>query len=147
MITKLQTSLKEAMTSKNAPRVSVLRMALAALTNEAISKGGGYALNNEEIQTVLMKLVRSRQDSIECFLKGGRQDLVDVETAEIKVLEEFLPRQISDQELETSIQAIIGSIGASNRKDMGRVMAHLKTSLGNTYDAKKASTLVTSLLN
>lgn len=146
MILRIQEELKKALVSKQERRKAVLRMALTALTNESISKGAGYTLSLTEAETVMQRLVRSRQDSVEQFIKGGRQDLAQIETEEIGVLEEFLPRQISNSELEIAVTIAIESLGATSRKDMGAVMSTLKASLGSTFDAKKASQLVMSKL-
>lgn len=146
MILRIQEELKKALVSKQDRRKAVLRMALTALTNESISKGAGYTLSLTEAETVMQRLVRSRQDSVEQFIKGGRQDLAQIETEEIGVLEEFLPRQISNSELEIAVTITIESLGATSRKDMGAVMSALKASLGSTFDAKKASQLVMSKL-
>ncbi|NYT39962.1 GatB/YqeY domain-containing protein [Sphingomonas sp. R-74633] len=96
---------------------------------------------------VLQKMVKQRRESIEMFEKGGRQELADNEKAEVAVIERFLPAQMSDAETSAAIEAIKAELGASGMKDMGRVMAELKTRHATTLDMSKASGLVKAALS
>jgi hypothetical protein len=142
MITRIQADLKAAMIAKDSFRTGVLRMAIAAINNESIAKLGGII----DYEAVVKRLVKSRQDSVEQFAKVGMTDRALLEQAEIEILNCYLPKQLTDTELESAVQDAIEFTKATTRKEMGTVMALLKTSLGNTFDTKKASQLVTSRL-
>ena len=96
---------------------------------------------------VLQKMVKQRRESIEMYVKGGRQELADVEQSEIDVIERFLPAQMSEAETSAAIEAIKGELGASGMKDMGRVMAELKARHAQNLDMSKASGLVKAALS
>lgn len=95
---------------------------------------------------VLQKMVKQRRESIEMFVKGGRQELADAESAEVAVIERFLPQQMSEAETSAAIEAIKAELGASGMKDMGRVMAELKARHAQSLDMSKASGLVKAAL-
>ena len=109
-----------AMKAKNAPRLSALRMMKAAIMNKGVEKGRD--LNDEEVQQVLSSLVKQRRDSIEQFSKGGRTDLVEKETAEITVIEKYLPPAATADEIEAAVVSAIAETGATSIKDVGKVM-------------------------
>ncbi|MGK6356989.1 GatB/YqeY domain-containing protein [Sphingomonas sp. DT-207] len=96
---------------------------------------------------VLQKMVKQRRESIEMYVKGGRQELADAEAAEVAVIERFLPQQMSEEETMAAIEAIKAELGASGMKDMGRVMAELKARHATTLDMSKASGLVKAALS
>ncbi|AJP71490.1 GatB/YqeY domain-containing protein [Sphingomonas hengshuiensis] len=96
---------------------------------------------------VLQKMVKQRRESIDMYVKGGRQELADVEAAEVAVIERFLPQQMSEAETSAAIEAIKAELGASGMKDMGRVMAELKARHATTLDMSKASGLVKAALS
>jgi uncharacterized protein YqeY len=130
-----------AMKSRDQPRLSTLRMLKAALMNREIERG--RALDNNESLQVVSALVKQRRDSIEQFLKGGRQDLADKETAEIVILESYLPPAVDVADLERTIEAVIASTGATSAKDMGKVMKAVMAELaGKTVDGKAVNELV-----
>jgi uncharacterized protein YqeY len=95
---------------------------------------------------VLQKMVKQRRDSIATYVSGGRQDLADKEAAEIAVIEEFLPRQMGEDEMKTAISALIAEVGAAGPKDMGKVMGALKARYAGQMDFGKASAAVKELL-
>ena len=109
-----------AMKAKDAPRLSALRMLKAAVMNKGVEKGRD--LDDAEVQQVVSTLVKQRRDSIEQFSKAGRADLVNKETAEIAVLEQYLPPAASAEDIDTAVTAAIAETGASSPKDMGKVM-------------------------
>ncbi len=130
-----------AMKSRDQPRLSTLRMLKAALMNREIERG--RALDNNESLQVVSALVKQRRDSIEQFLKGGRQDLADKETAEIVILESYLPPAVDVADLERTIEAVIASTGATSARDMGKVMKAVMVELaGKTVDGKAVNELV-----
>jgi hypothetical protein len=134
-------AITDAMKAKDAARLSTLRMLKTALTNREIERG--RALDAAESLQVVSALVKQRRDSIEQFLKGGRQDLVDKETAEIVILESYLPPAIDAGELDRIVDEAIASSGAASAKDMGKVMKAVMAALaGQTVDGKAVNELV-----
>src|SRR4029078_7382208 len=117
---KIIADLTASMKAQDAPRTSTLRMVKAAMMNRQIEKGG--QLDDEEISKLLRSLVKQRHDSIEQYEKAGRQELVDKEAAEIRVIEGHLPTCASRGEIEAVGAEAIASSGASTMKDMGKVM-------------------------
>ncbi len=134
-----------AMKAKDATKLTALRMLKTALTNKGIEKGRALE-GAEELQVVSM-LVKQRRDSIEQFTKGGRTDLADKEQAEIAVLNTYLPASASDDEIAAAVTAAIAETGATNAKDMGKVMKAVMAGLaGKTVDGKKVSESVKAKL-
>jgi uncharacterized protein YqeY len=125
-------------------KVSTLRMLNAALKNKQIDKR--RALTEEEVLETVRTLIKQRKDSIEQFGKGGRQDLVDKEAAEVVVLEVYLPAQISREELETMVRDAVAQTGAQGSRDMGKVMKALVPVVGGRADGKLISELVKNAL-
>ncbi len=143
--TRLNEALKDAMKARDQGAVSTLRLILAALKDRDIAartKGKSDGIGDDEILDLLQKMVRQRQDSIEMYQKGGRQDLVDKEGAEIEVIERFLPQQLDESEIRGAVGEVIGQLEASSIKDMGRVMGELKQRYAGRMDFGKASALV-----
>jgi hypothetical protein len=135
---------KEALKSGAKERLSTLRMLNAALKNRQIERR--RPLTEEEVVETVRSLVKQRRDSVEQFAKGGRQDLVDKETAEIAVLEAYLPRQLSPEELDAMVKDAVARTGASGAKDMGKVMKALTPVVGGRADGKLLSELVKKTL-
>lgn len=134
-------AIKDAMKAKDQQRLVALRMLKTALMNREIERG--HALDENEARQVVSSLVKQRRDSIEQFVKGGRQDLADKETAEIAVLESYLPPAVGAADLERIVDAAIASTGATTAKDMGRVMKAVMAELaGQTVDGKTVNELV-----
>jgi uncharacterized protein YqeY len=125
-------------------KVSTLRMLSAALKNRQIDKRG--PLTEDEVLEAVRSLIKQRRDSVEQFTKGGRQDLVDKESAEIGFLEVYLPQQLSREELEPLVREAITQSGAQGSKDMGKVMKVLIPMVGGRADGKLVSELVKSAL-
>lgn len=142
---RIISDLTASMKAKDAARTSTLRMVKAALQNREIEKGG--ELDDEELAKMLRSLVKQRRDSVEQYEKGGRQDLVDKETAEIGVIESYLPQAASRDAIETAVAAAIAETGASSMKDMGKVMKAAQASLsGQNADGKMMSEIVKTKL-
>ncbi len=135
---------KDALKSGAKDKVSTLRMLNAALKNKQIDKR--RPLTEEEVIETTRSLIKQRRDSIEQFAKGGRQDLVDKETAEIAVLEVYLPQQLSREELEAMVRNTIAQTGAQGAKDMGKVMKALVPVVAGRADGKLISELVKNAL-
>ncbi len=125
---RLQTALKESMKARDADRTSTLRLVNAAIKDREIAArgDGGAEVGDAEITAIMGKLVKQRQESARAYEEGGRLELAAKELAEIRVIEDFLPRQLDAAEVEAAIAAAIASVGAAGIRDMGRVMAELK---------------------
>lgn len=135
-----------AMKARDAARLSALRMVKAALMNSAVSRGRD--LEDGEAQQVLASLIKQRRDSIEQFKAAGRTDLVEKESAEIQVLEQYAPPAVEPDELDRIVGAVIAETGASSPKDLGRVMKAVMAALaGKTIDGKAVSDLVRKKLS
>ena len=139
---KIAADLTAAMKAKDATRLSALRMLKAAVTNKGMVEKG-RDLQDAEVLQVVASLVKQRRDSIEQFSKAGRTDLVDKETAEIAILEHYLPPAVSAEEIEAAVAAAIAETGASSVKDMGRVMKAVMPKLaGKNADGKAVNEAV-----
>ena len=142
---KIIADLTASMKAQDAPRTSTLRMVKAAMMNRQIEKGG--QLGDEEISKLLRSLVKQRHDSIEQYENAGRQELVDKEAAEIRVIEGYLPQAASREEIEAVVAEAIASSGASTMKDMGKVMKAAQAGLaGKNADGRVVSEIVKSKL-
>ena len=141
LLEQISHDITEAMKARDAVRLSALRMAKAALMNSEVSKG--RPLEEAEAQQVLASLIKQRRDSIEQFTSGGRQDLVDKETADLAVLERYAPPAASPAEVEQAVDAAIKETGAAGPKDMGRVMKAVMVALaGKSADGKVVNEIV-----
>ncbi len=135
---------KDALKAGAKDKLSTLRMLNAALKNKQIDKR--RPLTEEEVIETVRSLIKQRRDSIEQFEKGGRKDLVDKETAEVAVLEVYLPKQLSREELESMVRDAVAKTGAAGAKDMGKVMKALIPIVGGRADGKLVSELVKHVL-
>lgn len=141
IVEQVSSAITDAMRHQDTARLSALRMLKAAFMNKSVEKG--HDLDDAEARQVVMALVKQRRDSIDQFQKAGRQDLVDKETAEIGVLETYLPPAADPAVVEQAIVAAIAETGATSAKDMGRVMkAALAKLAGQTVDGKVVNELV-----
>jgi uncharacterized protein YqeY len=127
---KINADIAAAMKARDAARLSALRMMKAAVTNKGVEKGRD--LDDGEVLQVIASLVKQRRDSIEQFSKAGRTDLVDKETAEIGVLEEYLPPAATPEDIDAAISAAIAETGATSSKDIGKVMKAVMPRLAGT---------------
>ncbi|WP_375690475.1 GatB/YqeY domain-containing protein [Pseudooceanicola sp. LIPI14-2-Ac024] len=135
--TRVNTALKEAMKERQAARLSTLRLINAAIKDkdiEARGEGREEGVGNDEVLAILGKMVKQRQESARAYEQGGRIDLAEAELAEIKVIEEFLPRQLSEKEVEKAVDDAISETGANSIRDMGRVMGALKSKYTGQMD-------------
>jgi uncharacterized protein len=146
----LSDALKDAMRAKDEVGVSTVRMILAGLKDRDIAartKGDGQPIPDSEILEMLQKMVKQRQESIELYRKGHRPDLVAKEQAEIGVIERYLPKQLSDAEMETIVGQVVGRTGATSIRDMGRVIAALRAEYSGQMDFARASQMVKARLS
>ncbi len=144
---KITSDMTAAMKSKDANRLSVLRMAKAALMNEQNKKGANYELNEDEITKVLQSLVKQRKDSIDQYEKAGRAELAEKEQSELAVLQDYLPQAASKEEIEQAVAAAISETGASSIKEMGAVMKAAQAKLaGKSADGRLVSETVKAKL-
>ena len=137
--------LTAAMKAKDANKMSALRMVKANLMNRQIEKGG--ELTDEEVIKALQGLVKQRRDSVEQYEKAGRPELADREKVEIKIIEGYLPRAASPEDIESAVNAAIAEVGATSMKEMGSVMKAATARLaGLTVDGRTLSELVKTRL-
>lgn len=137
-----------AMKNKNEELVCALRMLSAAITNREIElKKREEGLSDEEVIEVAAKEAKKRKDAIELYIKGERQDLADKETRELKILEAYLPAQLSDEEIEKEVKNAIKETRASSMKDLGKVMSALMPRLKGKADGAKVSAIVKKSLS
>ena len=142
---KISEDLIAAMKAREAERLSVLRMMKAAVRNKEID--GRQELDDPQAVQVLLSLIKQRKDSIEQFTKGGRLELANKEAAEIKVIEEYLPSAVTDEEVASAVDAVIAEMGAASIKDMGKVMKGcMARFVGRPVDGLKVSELVKAKL-
>ena len=141
---RIEAELKSAMKAGDKPRVATLRLLLAALKNEKIQ--AQRALTADEFEAVLRRAVKQRRDSIEQYARGGRQDLVDAESRELTIIEEYLPKGMSDAEIEDALRNIIRDKGFSTSKDVGLAMKELMSAHKGRADGKKAQEIARRLL-
>jgi uncharacterized protein YqeY len=145
---KINESVKTAMKAQDKPRLATLRLMNAAIKNADIeAERASKTLTDDDLLSLLQKMIKQRQDSIEAYDKGGRKDLSDQERGEIEVIKGFLPQQMSEAEAKAAIAAVITDTGAAGMKDMGKVMAALKERYAGKMDFGKASGLVKGLLS
>jgi len=134
--------IKESMLNKNKSRLIALRAIKSAIL---LSEKSGEGADLDEIK-LLMKLIKQRKDSLKLYLEQNRQDLANTEQVEIDIIEEFLPKQLTDEDLEKEIEIIIKEIGAESMKDMGKVMASANKKLSGKADSSRIAGLVKSKL-
>jgi uncharacterized protein YqeY len=145
----IKAALVTAMKSGDKARTATLRLVQASIKNRDIELRTAASTGDDDatVSDVLQKMVKQRRESIELYEKGGRQELADAEKAEVAVIEAFLPAQMSDADAAAAIDAIVAETGGASIKDMGRVMAEVKTRLAGRIDMSKASALVKARLS
>ena len=142
---RLSEDLKSAMKTGETLKVSVIRLALSEVRNTEIAKG--HALSDEEGLEVLARESRKRRESVEQFEKAGRADLVDKESAELRILAEYLPEQLSEAEIAGIAQEVISELQATSKADKGKVMAALVPKTRGRADGKLVSQVVDRMLD
>lgn len=145
LLLRLDEDLKKAMKASDALRVSVIRMVKAAIKNQQIEKG--QALSDEDIIVLLNTSAKQRRDSIEQFLKGGREELAEKERQELTILQTYMPEQLSAEELDKAILQAISETSAKNEADMGKVMKVLMPRIRGLADGKLVNSRLRELLH
>ncbi len=146
---KLTATLKDAMRARAEPATTTIRMINAAIKQKDIDVArarGDQQISDDEVLNLLQSLIKSRRESIELYKQGARQDLVDKEQAEIAVIEQFLPKQMSEEETKAAVRELAAALGAASVKDMGKVMGALKSKYAGQLDMTKASAIVKQVL-
>jgi len=138
--------IKQAMLAKDKDRLAALRDIKSKLLLEATS-GGGSEISDEVATKICLKLYKQRMETYELYIAQGREDLASEELSQAKVIEEFLPKQLSEDEIKNEIAQAITLLGASGPQDMGKLMGHLSAKLAGKADGKMISTLVRAALS
>ena len=147
---KINEQFNAALKSKNKTLVSTFRLILAAIKERDIANRTGgkkEEVKDQEIIKVLRKMKKQRQESADLYKKGGRQELLEVEEMEIKIIDTFLPKQFNEEETKKICKEVIESVGASSVKYMGKIMGSLKQKYSDSIDFSKVNTIVKSLLS
>ena len=147
---KINKQFNNALKSKNKTLVSTFRLILAAIKERDIANRSGgkkEEVKDQEIIKVLQKMKKQRQDSSDLYKKAKRSELLEVEEAEIKIIDTFLPKQLNEEETKKICKEIIASTGASSIKDMGKIMGSLKQKYSDSIDFSKANIIVKGLLS
>ncbi|MEM6306422.1 MAG: GatB/YqeY domain-containing protein [Pseudomonadota bacterium] len=146
--TRLSTALKNAMKAKEADRLATLRLINAAIKDRDIDAraNGQDGVGDADLLAIMAKMVKQRQESARTYEEGGRLELAEKELAEIQVIEEFLPKQLDADEIETAIKKAIADTGAESIRDMGKVMGALKSKYTGQLDFGKVGAQVKALL-
>ena len=147
---KFNDALKEAMKAREQKRVSTLRLVLAALKERDIAnrtEESRAGVSDDEILSLLAKMIKQREESADTYEKGGRPELAASEREEIVIIRGFMPKQMGDDEVSQAVRSVITELGAASMKDMGKVMAALKERYAGQMDFAKAGGAVKSLLS
>jgi uncharacterized protein YqeY len=149
---KIENDLKAAMKSKNMAALSALRLVISAVKNKEIELRGagklkaGDSLEDADVLKVLSTLAKQRQESMEMFRQGGRKDLLDKESSELKIIETYLPAKLSKDQLEAIVDEAIKEVGAASAKDMGKVMKAVMPKVVGQADGKLINEIVRNKL-
>ena len=147
---KINEQFNAALKSKDKALVSTFRLILTGIKERDIANRSGgkkEEVKDQEITQVLRKMKKQRQDSADLYKKGGRQELLETEVAEIKIIDTFLPKQLSEEETKKICKEVIESLGASSIKDIGKIMGSLKQKYSDSIDFSKANVIVNGLLS
>lgn len=145
--TKIESDIKQAMLKKDKDRLRALRAIKSLILLAETEKGGGEALTEETEMKLLTRAAKQRKDSLDIYKEQGRDDLAAVEQAELDIIEEYLPTQMSEEEVEAELTKIIDQTGASGPKDMGKVMGVATKQLAGRAEGKTISSLAKKLLS
>ena len=146
---QIDEKLNQALKPKDKSTYPTLRLVVSAIKDAEIAARtkGQKEMSDSDIMAILKKMIKQRNESCEVYKKAGRNELLDNETNEIKVISNFLPKQLSEEETKKLCQEAIKSSGASSMKDMGKVMGILKSKHADTLDFSKVSSIIKELLN
>lgn len=143
---KIMADVKSAMVSKDTIKLNTLRFLQSAIKNKEIELRPN-PISLDDVMTVIKKIVKQRKESIEQFQSAGRQDLVDQESAELKIMEAYLPAQMSKEQIEKLVSEVVAATGAKSIKDMGTVMKEAQVRSGGLADGKLMSEIIKARLN
>ncbi len=146
----LTQSMKEAMRAKDKRKLSIVRLILAAIKEKDIASRGEDASDRDDdavVIDILSRMVKQRNDSIKAYEEAGRCELAEQERAEIGIIQEFLPKQMSDAEITAACEATVSDLGAEGLKDIGRCMGAMKSKYAGQMDFAKASVMIKGLLS
>ena len=147
---RINNAMKQAMKDKSAERLSTIRLINAAIKDRDIAartEGKENGVGDDEVLAILAKMTKQRQESAKTYEEASRLDLSERELAEIKVIEEFLPRQLTDSEIQSAVSEAISEVGASSIRDMGKVMGTLKSKYAGQMDFGAVGALVKNNLS
>ncbi|MEQ9230821.1 MAG: GatB/YqeY domain-containing protein [Cyclobacteriaceae bacterium] len=144
--TKIESEIKQAMLNKDKGRLTALRAIKSQILLAETEKGASGGISEDAELKLLQKAAKQRKDSLEIYQQQNRSDLAEVEQAELAVIEEFLPKQLSEEEVEVEVKKIIGQVGATGPQDIGKVMGAATKALSGKADGKTISTLAKKLL-
>jgi len=144
LIERLENDFKDALRARDERRVSILRMLKASIKNREIEKGA--SLSEEEIQDVLNSFVKRARESIDQFSRGGRTDLAEKEREELRIIQSYLPEQLSEEELRRMIMGVIEEVHAEGLRDLGRVMRVIMPKVKGRADGRMVNNLVREVL-
>lgn len=146
---RVTAAMKQAMKDKDSARLSTIRLINAAIKDRDIAlrgEGRDDGVGDAEILSILAKMVKQRRESAKTYEEGGRLDLAERELAEITVIEDFLPRKLSDEEVTRAVDAAVAEVGADSIRDMGRVMGSLKAKYSGQMDFGAVGALIKARL-
>ena len=142
---KIKADLKEAMRAKDTAKRAVLRNLTAAI--KQVEVDSRKELSDSEIEAILTKYAKQREDAINQFKAAGRDDLVEKEEAELKLVKSYLPEPLSDEELKKAVEETIKEVGATSMRDMGKIMGVIKSKFGSRADGSKVNKIVKEILS
>ena len=142
---RITDDMKAAMRAKEAGRLGTIRLLTAAIKQKEVDER--IELDDAQVQAIIEKMIKQRKDSISQFEAGGRQDLADIEKAELEVLAAYMPAALSDAEIQSELEAAVAETGAAGPQDMGKVMAILKPKLAGRADMAQVSAKVKAALS
>lgn len=144
----LQKALKESMLAHDAETTGAVRLIIAGMKEKDVDARGKGAkeATEAELLSMMQTMIKQRNDSIKMYMDGNRPELAAKERKEIEIIERFLPKQMSDAEIEAAVRALISETGASSMKDMGKIMGALKSQYAGQLDMRKANGIIKSLL-
>ena len=146
---KIEDNLQLALKEKNRTLISTLRLIMAGIKDKDIafrSKDNKEGIKDEDIKHLLKKMIKQRNESIEIYKKGNRNDLLDIENKEVQIISKFLPTQLNEEETNKICQEAINKVGATSVKDMGKVMGMLKKNYADVLDFSKAGLILKNIL-
>jgi uncharacterized protein YqeY len=141
---KITEDMKNAMRAKEAARLATIRLLTSAIKQKEVDER--IEVNDEQVLSIIEKMIKQRKDSITQFEAGGRQDLADIEKSELAILSTYTPAALSDAEVQAEVQAAVAASGAKGPQDMGKVMAILKPKLAGRADMTAVSAIVKAAL-